>query len=150
VTVLDFLPPTLHALSPEVDVEAEPAAPALLLTGERAFWLATARRFVLDTLLRADVDDDSTGDTLVMLEDVVVEVLHQTGARSVTVAVQVDAETVQVEVRERGSVAGFRTDGVATLDRMADQWGVSRRQSSTGLWFRVARWQDVTEERFSA
>ncbi|MHA3702821.1 hypothetical protein ACXR2U_11630 [Jatrophihabitans sp. YIM 134969] len=145
MTVLDL--PVVHDASPAA---GSPAPATLLLSGPPAFWLATSRRFVTEALLHADVDDDASGDVLVLLEDVVTQALQHAGTHSVTVAVNVEVDAVRVEVRERGSVVGFGEDAPAALDRTAERWGVGRRGRGTELWFRVARWHEVGDTRITA
>ena len=140
MSVIDLIMPALPlpaAASPTPP--QHPEAPALLLTGPRADWLATARRFVCDALVGADLSIDTLEQVLLALEEVVVEALRQNGSRSVTVEAWVESESIEVVVRERGATSGFDAAGLTGLDRHAHEWGVTRRRGSSHAWFSVLR-----------
>jgi hypothetical protein len=139
VSVIDLIMPALPFPAASSATPEPAEAPALLLAGPRAFWLATARRFVCDALVGADLSVDTLEQVLLALEEVVVEALRQNGTRSVTVEAWVESETVEVVVRERGATSGFDAAGLTGLDRHAHEWGVTRRRGSSHAWFTVQR-----------
>jgi anti-sigma regulatory factor (Ser/Thr protein kinase) len=95
------------------------------------------------------VADDLMADVRLLVSELVTNSVRHSGAgppESVGLAVEVDARTIRVEVRDSGS--GFEPRprdldrsrpggwGLYLVDRLADRWGVARNHF-TRVWFEI-------------
>jgi anti-sigma regulatory factor (Ser/Thr protein kinase) len=95
------------------------------------------------------VEEDLMADVRLLVSELVTNSVRHSGMRppdSVGLAVAVDAQTIRVEVRDRGT--GFEPRprdvdrsrpggwGLYLVDRLADRWGVARNHV-TRVWFEI-------------
>ena len=110
-----------------------------------------ARRFLEDLLDRWAVNGDLLADAALVTTELVSNVVRHSSSRSVGVEVHLDGAgrmTVVVSEQHASDIPGalaeaavlpsapsVRGRGLAILDALADQWGVTRVHRTTATWF---------------
>ena len=99
-----------------------------------------ARTFLVDVCTASAVDPDVAADAVLTVSELVSNVVQHTRSRSVGVEVHLTragrlTPGVQAEAAALPATTSERGRGLAILDALAHQWGITRTHRTTATWF---------------